>query len=462
MTRPSASRRCAPRSAGATTSSTSRRSACSPSSASSSAASRCTAAEAVCGPDALDGIAALADHSLLTRDGRRYGMLETVREYALEQTRVTPPPIRDRHAQAYAALFRDAEEGMSRRRAAGLAGAAGRRPRQHPRRPAPRDRAPPTETRRSRWPRRCGATGSCAGTSTEGRELLDATARPRERAVRAARARAQRRRCARRRAGRLRRLAWPLRGQRRTGARDRRARAGGTRERQPRRPRHLRGRSREGDPPVRGGGRGRARERRRAHPQPDAAEPRPRPRGRRAPRTGPRSWSRRASRSRLAAATWRTSPRPAARSRGCCSTTDRERALALLRESLEIAHDARRYERDRRRAWRSPPRRPTPRTGAVLWGAADALRAGTGAIRQPDDEIWAGRARGRAARGTRPGVRRGAARRRGALRRRGDRARATQRRRRVAARAAARARPPRPRSAASRRRSRTWHGRRGC
>ena len=63
------------------------------------------------------------------------------------------------------------------------------------------------------------------GNVTEGRELLDATAALESGAVRAARARAQRRRCARRRAGRLRRLAWPFRGQRRTGARDRRARA---------------------------------------------------------------------------------------------------------------------------------------------------------------------------------------------------------------------------------------------
>ena len=43
------------------------------------------AAEAVCGLEALDGIAALADHSLLTRADGRFGMLETVREYALEQ-----------------------------------------------------------------------------------------------------------------------------------------------------------------------------------------------------------------------------------------------------------------------------------------------------------------------------------------------------------------------------------------
>ena len=69
------------------------------------------AAEAVCGSDALDGIAALADHSLLTRDGRRYGMLETVREYALEQLQDVAA-VRDRHAHAYAELLKGAEAGM--------------------------------------------------------------------------------------------------------------------------------------------------------------------------------------------------------------------------------------------------------------------------------------------------------------------------------------------------------------
>ena len=40
------------------------------------------AAEAVCGFDALDGIAALVEHSLLTSRSGRFEMLETVREYA--------------------------------------------------------------------------------------------------------------------------------------------------------------------------------------------------------------------------------------------------------------------------------------------------------------------------------------------------------------------------------------------
>src|SRR3954451_17323590 len=42
-------------------------------------------AEEVCGPAALDGISALADHSLVTRADRRFGMLETVREFAAEK-----------------------------------------------------------------------------------------------------------------------------------------------------------------------------------------------------------------------------------------------------------------------------------------------------------------------------------------------------------------------------------------
>ena len=81
------------------------------SSASSAAASRSTAAEAVCGPQALDGIAALTDHSLLTRAAGRFTMLETVREYALEQL-ADERAVRDRHARAFAQQFADAETGM--------------------------------------------------------------------------------------------------------------------------------------------------------------------------------------------------------------------------------------------------------------------------------------------------------------------------------------------------------------
>jgi predicted ATPase/DNA-binding SARP family transcriptional activator len=59
-------------------------------------------AEEVCGRDALDGIQALADRSLLTRDrDGRFGMLETVREYALERLEAGDA-VRDRHARAFA------------------------------------------------------------------------------------------------------------------------------------------------------------------------------------------------------------------------------------------------------------------------------------------------------------------------------------------------------------------------
>ena len=69
------------------------------------------AAELVCGFDALDGIAALVDHSLLSRDGERFRMLETIREFALEQP-AEDGAVRDRHARAYAQLLRGADEGM--------------------------------------------------------------------------------------------------------------------------------------------------------------------------------------------------------------------------------------------------------------------------------------------------------------------------------------------------------------
>ena len=72
----------------------------------------------------------------------------------------------------------------------------------------------------------------------------------------------------------------------------------------------------------------------------------------------------------------------------------RARAGAPAREPGDRARIARRPQRDRRAVGDGSPRRPAgARHGsAVLWGAAGALRAGTGAIRQPDDEIWAGRA----------------------------------------------------------------------
>ena len=69
------------------------------------------AAELVCGPDAFDGIAGLADHSLLRRDGERFALLETIREFALEQLG-DDRAVRDRHAQAFAQLLDGADVGM--------------------------------------------------------------------------------------------------------------------------------------------------------------------------------------------------------------------------------------------------------------------------------------------------------------------------------------------------------------
>ena len=72
------------------------------------------AAEAVTGPDALDGIAALVDQSLVTRDGDRFAMYESIRAFALEQLGAAGghDDARRRHARAFAALTEEAEDGI--------------------------------------------------------------------------------------------------------------------------------------------------------------------------------------------------------------------------------------------------------------------------------------------------------------------------------------------------------------
>ncbi len=70
------------------------------------------AAEAVCGPDALDGVAALVEHSLLTSRGGRFGMLETVREYALD--RLTHGGEAETARRAHARYFAETVEGGER------------------------------------------------------------------------------------------------------------------------------------------------------------------------------------------------------------------------------------------------------------------------------------------------------------------------------------------------------------
>jgi predicted ATPase/class 3 adenylate cyclase len=71
------------------------------------------AAETVCDAD-IATIAALVDRSMVRRDGGRFGMLETIREFALEQLRASPDAdsTRDRHASFFEAL---ADEAHARR-----------------------------------------------------------------------------------------------------------------------------------------------------------------------------------------------------------------------------------------------------------------------------------------------------------------------------------------------------------
>jgi predicted ATPase/DNA-binding SARP family transcriptional activator len=72
------------------------------------------AAEAVCGPDALDGIAALVEHSLLTSHAGRFELLETVREYALDRLATTgeQESVRRDHARHFAEAVEGGERGV--------------------------------------------------------------------------------------------------------------------------------------------------------------------------------------------------------------------------------------------------------------------------------------------------------------------------------------------------------------
>ena len=81
------------------------------------------AAEAVCGDppsrDVLQELGSLVDRSLVRREGtagqeRRFGMLETIREFALEELDAggEGPAMRDRHAEHFLALCRDLEPGL--------------------------------------------------------------------------------------------------------------------------------------------------------------------------------------------------------------------------------------------------------------------------------------------------------------------------------------------------------------
>jgi predicted ATPase/DNA-binding SARP family transcriptional activator len=71
-------------------------------------------AEAVCGFEALDAIASLVEHSLLTSRDGRFELLETVREYALDRLAKagTLEEVRAAHARAYVELCEGGESGM--------------------------------------------------------------------------------------------------------------------------------------------------------------------------------------------------------------------------------------------------------------------------------------------------------------------------------------------------------------
>ena len=118
------------------------------------------AAEAVCGPSALDGIAGLADQSLVVRDGERFTMLETLREYARERLaeRADAADVGHRHSLTFLALAAGAEEGLTGD--ARVSGSSGSTPtaRTCTRRSSTRWR-PATPTPRSGCAARCGATG---------------------------------------------------------------------------------------------------------------------------------------------------------------------------------------------------------------------------------------------------------------------------------------------------------------
>ncbi len=70
------------------------------------------ACEAIAGGPVLDELGALVEHSLVIRDGSRFRMLETVREYAVDRFEASAdaPEVKHRHAAWYAELARAAEQ----------------------------------------------------------------------------------------------------------------------------------------------------------------------------------------------------------------------------------------------------------------------------------------------------------------------------------------------------------------
>src|SRR5437588_2311464 len=75
------------------------------------------ACEAVADGEILDALTGLIDHGLVIRDGTRFGMLETVREYAIERLEASgdATALRRRHARWCVALAESAEQELEGR-----------------------------------------------------------------------------------------------------------------------------------------------------------------------------------------------------------------------------------------------------------------------------------------------------------------------------------------------------------
>ena len=149
------------------------------------------AAEAVAGApgspgiETVDGLATLADQSLLHRveanDGAaRFAMLETVREFALERLAESgeAEAVRRAHAALLPGPRRGGRAAPDGRGAGGVVRPAGGRARQPARRPGLVRRHAATPRRSCAWRRRCGASGTTRGHLQRGPRVAGAGPRP--------------------------------------------------------------------------------------------------------------------------------------------------------------------------------------------------------------------------------------------------------------------------------------------
>ena len=261
-------------------------------------------AEAVCGFEALDAIASLVEHSLLTSRDGRFELLETIREYAVDRlTKAgTLDEVRRAHMLAYRDLIEGGESGMESARTGEWLD----------RLDAERENVRAAMTFAVADGDADTALLFCAdlwrywiwrGNLTEGRELLAAALaldggapELRQRALNGAGAVAGEQ-------GDFAVAKAAVRASARAGARGRRRQPRRPDQRQPRQPRALRARLRRGDRALRGRRGVHALDRPRARAQPDAPEPRHRPRRGRPPRAGRRAAGRERRRTPAARAT---------------------------------------------------------------------------------------------------------------------------------------------------------------